>query len=136
MAALRAAAGLPQSATWRYLAGGTVTVGDGCGRRDLFGGLGPLQRGECTRKHRFSKVAGELDFEVQHCGIALVTEDHHTANGGALRADRMVTRYTVTAYSPVLAQEGAAQAETILRAAGHVHDAVAVPQKDSHAPDL
>ncbi len=128
---------LPQSATWRYLAGGTVAVGDGCGRRDLFGGLGPLRVAGARENIALQRPPDELEFEVQHCGVALVTEDHHTANGGALRADRMVTRYTVTAYSPVLAQEGAAQAETILRAAGHVHDhAVAVPKKDSHAPDL
>jgi hypothetical protein len=48
----------------------------------------------------------------------LVTEDHYTANGGALRADRLVTRYTVTAYSPSIAFEGAKAAAQLIQAAG------------------
>ena len=128
--------GLPQSATWLYQAGGTVTVGDSCGRRDGLGGLGSLSAASARENIALHRSTGELDFEVQHCGISIVTEDHHTANGGALRGDRMVTRYTVTAYSPVLAREGAAQAENILRGAGHGHDAVAAPPRDSHTPDL
>ena len=128
---------LPQSATWLYQAGGTVAVGDSCGRRDVLGGLGSLRATSARENIALHRASEELDFEVQHCGIAIVTEDHHTANGGALHGDRIVTRYTVTAYSPVLAQEGAAQAEMILRAAGHNHDrAVAAPLRDSHAPDL
>lgn len=129
--------GFPQSATWLYQAGGTVTVGDSCGRRDVLGGLGSLRATSARENIALHRATEELDFEVQHCGISIVTEDHHTANGGALRGDRMVTRYTVTAYSPELAREGAAQAEKILRAAGQGHDrAVATPIKDSHAPDL
>jgi len=129
--------GLPQSATWLYRAGGTVTVGDSCGRRDVLGGLGSLRATSARENIALHRATEELDFEVQHCGIAIVTEDHHTANGGALRGDRMITRYTVTAYSPILAQEGAVQAEKILREAAHGHDrAVAAPIKDSHAPDL
>lgn len=128
---------LPQSATWLYQTGGTVTVGDSCGRRDGLSGLGSLSAANARENIALHRATEELDFEVQHCGISIVTEDHHTANGGALRGDRMVTRYTVTAYSPVLAREGAAQAEKILRGAGHGHDrAVAAPIKDSHAPDL
>jgi len=114
-----------------------VAVGDSCGRRDGLGGLGSLRATSARENIALHRTTEELDFEVQHCGIAIVTEDHHTANGGALRGDRIVTRYTVTAYSPVLAEEGAAQAEKILRTAGHVHDrAVAAPIRDSHAPDL
>jgi hypothetical protein len=128
---------LPQSATWLYQAGGAVAIGDSCGRRDVLGGLGALRVASVRENIALQRATDELDFEVRHCGIAMVTEDHHTANGGALRGDRMVTRYTVTAYSPVLAQEGAAQAETILRAAGHAHErALAAPTRDSHAPDL
>lgn len=131
------AGGLPQSATWLYQAAGTVAVGDSCGRRDVLGGLGALHTSSARENIALQRAADELEFEVQHCGIAIVTEDHHTANGGALRGDRMVTRFTVTAYSPVLAKEGAVQAETILRAAGDAHDhALAVPTKDLHAPDL
>jgi len=128
---------LPQSATWLYQAGGTVAVGDSCGRRDVLGGLGSLHATSARENIALHRATEELDFEVGHCGISIVTEDHHTANGGALRGDRMVTRYTVTAYSPVLAQEGAAQADKILREAVHGHDrAVTAPIKDSHAPDL
>jgi hypothetical protein len=66
-----------------------------------------------------------------------VTEDHHLADGGALREDRMVTRYTVTAYSPTLAAQGAARAQEILRGADPSHGkAIGVPARDSHAPDL
>lgn len=134
---LAAGASLPQSATWLYRSGGTVTIGDSCGRRDVLGGLGSLKVSSARENIALKRSAGELQFEVQQCGIAIVTEDHHTVNGGALREDRMVSRYTVTAYSPALAAEGASQAEEILRAAGHLHGhAVAVPAKDSHAPDL
>ena len=134
---LAAGGGLPQSATWLYRSGGTVTIGDSCGRRDVLGGLGSLNVSSARENIALKRSASELEFEVQHCGIAIVTEDHHTVNGGALREDRMVSRYTVTAYSPSLAAEGASHAEEILRAAGHLHGrAVAVPGKDSHAPDL
>lgn len=126
---------LPQSATWLYRSGGTVTLGDSCGRREVLGGLGSLRVSSARENIALMRSAGELEFDVRHCGIAIVTEDHHTMNGGALREDRMVSRYTVTAYSPALAAEGATQAEEILRAAGH-HHAAAVPSKDSHAPDL
>lgn len=134
---LAAGGSLPQSATWLYRSGGTVTIGDSCGRRDVLGGLGALKVSSARENIALNRSASELEFEVQHCGIAIVTEDHHTVNGGALREDRMVSRYTVTAYSPALAAEGATQAEQTLRAAGHPHGhAVAVPGKDSHAPDL
>ena len=129
--------GLPQSATWLYQAGGTVAVGDSCGRRDVLGGLGSLRATSERENIALHRTTEELDFEVRHCGIAIVTEDHHTVNGGALRSDRIVTRYTVTAYSPLLAEEGATQAEKILREAAHGHDrAGAASTKDSHAPDL
>jgi hypothetical protein len=129
--------GLPQAATWVYQSGGTVTAGDSCGRRSVLGGLGSLHAASARENLSLKRSADELQFEVQHCGIAIVTEDHYTVNGGALREERMVTRYTVTAYSPVLAAQGAAQANEILRAAGHAQaPARAVPAKDSHAPDL
>jgi hypothetical protein len=131
------AGSLPQSATWLYRAGGSVAVGDDCGRRGMLGGLGALRVARARENMALQRSSEELDFEIQHCGIAIVTEDHYTANGGALRGDRMVTRYTVTAYSPALAADGAAQAETILRAAEHNQGrAVIVPAKDAHVPDL
>ncbi len=131
-----AGAGLPQAPTWLYQASGTVSVGDGCARRDILGGIGPLHVSSARENIALQKSAGELQFEVQHCGIAIVTEDHHLASGGALREDRMVTRYTVTAYSPTLAAEGAARAQELLRAAGQAHRQPTAPAPDTHAPDL
>ena len=128
--------GLPESATWLYQSGGTVAVGDSCGRRAILGGLGSLRVASARENLSLKRSTDELQFEVQHCGIAIVTEDHYTVNGGALREERMVTRYTVTAYSPVLAAQGAVQADEILRTAGHAHGAATAPTKDSHAPDL
>jgi hypothetical protein len=131
------AGGLPHSATWLYQADGTVTLGDSCGRRGLLGGLGALRVSGPRENMALQKGAEELEFEVQRCGIAVVTEDHHTTNGGALRGERMVTRYTVTAYGSGLAAQGAAQAQAIVSAAGHGQDhPAAVPARDSHAPDL
>jgi hypothetical protein len=134
---LASSGGLPQAATWLYQSGGTVTVGDGCGRRAILGGLGALHVASARENLSLKRSAEELQFEVQHCGIAIVTEDHYTLNGGALREERMVSRYTVTAYSPALAAQGAAQANEILRTAGHAQGAAgSTPVKDSHAPDL
>jgi hypothetical protein len=131
-----AAASLPQSATWLYQSNGAVTVGDSCGRRELLGGLGSLRASSARENISLKRSADELQFEAQHCGIAILTEDHHTASGGALREDRMVTRYTVTAYSPALAAEGAQKAEEIIRAAGRSPGRSTAPKQDSHAPDL
>ncbi|MGD0492869.1 MAG: hypothetical protein ABSC32_15105 [Steroidobacteraceae bacterium] len=134
---LATAGGLPASATWWYQSGGTVTVGDSCGRRGVLGGLGSLRVASERENISLKQSADDLQFEVQHCGIAIVTEDHYTPNGGALRDERMVTRYTVTAYSPALAFDGAARAAEILRAAGHDRGtAVSAPSRDARAPDL
>jgi hypothetical protein len=114
-----------------------VEVGDDCGRRDLFGGLGTLRASSARENIALQRAADELEFEVTHCGLAIVTEDHHTADGGALHGERMVTRYTVTAYSPALAKDGAAAAESILRSAGKSRrDDAAASHRDPHAPDL
>lgn len=128
--------GLPQSPTWLYRSDGKVTAGDDCGRRALFGGLGPLRISAPRENVSLEQSESELRSEAQHCGVAMVTEDHHTSNGGALRADRMVDRYTVTAYGPALAAEGAARAEEMIRTAGHAPSAPAAAAGDSHAPDL
>lgn len=131
-----AASVLPSSPTWLFQAGDTVSLGDTCGRRDILGGLAALHVSSPRENLSLTKSADELRFEVQHCGIAIVTEDHRTADDGALRADRMVTRYTVTAYSPTLAVEGASKAQELIDAAGTRNPAPTVSPKDSHAPDL
>jgi len=70
---------------------------------------------------------------VERCGDATVTADHFTPNGGALPADRLVTRFTVTAFSPALGLEGARKAAHLVQTAGAPAEA---RPKDSKAPDL
>jgi hypothetical protein len=75
--------------------------------------------------------------QIDRCGVAVVTEDHFTANGGALRADRLVTRFTVTAYSPSIAFEGAKTAAQLIQAAGGTVEKSDVPRaKDRPASNL
>lgn len=110
---------LPESPTWRVQTSGNVQIGDPCGRRGILGGLGGLTVTNGTRQNLALKKSPEdLKSQVDHCGVAIVSEDHFTANGGALREDRLVSRYTVTAYSPSLALEGANTAAQLIQAAG------------------
>jgi hypothetical protein len=110
---------LPASPTWRIQSAGNVQVGDPCNRRGTLGGLGALNVANPARENLALKWSPE-DFksQIEHCGLAIVTEDHFTENGGALRADRLVTRFTVTAYSPSIGLEGAKGAEQLIHAAG------------------
>lgn len=129
---------LPDAPTWRYQQGGSVQVGDSCNRRGLFGGLGGLSAAIPARGNLvLKKTPDELRFQIDHCGVAIVTEDHFIANGGALREDRLVTRFTVTAYSPSIALDAAAAAAGLIQAAkgpGNKDDAPRV--KDQAAPNL
>jgi hypothetical protein len=109
---------LPESPTWRFQSGGNVQVGDPCARRGLFGGLGGLNVSKAGRANlALKKTPDEFRYQVDHCGVAIVTEDHFTANSGALPEDRLVTRFTVTAYSPAIAGEGAKAAAQLIQAA-------------------
>jgi hypothetical protein len=129
-----AAGALPESVTWRFQSDGSVQVGDACGRRGEFGGLGALSVANAPRENlALRRTPQELQSQVERCGDATVTADHFTANGGALPADRLVTRFTVTAFNPALALEGARKAAELLRAAGTSSEA---RSKDSKAPDL
>jgi hypothetical protein len=66
-----------------------------------------------------------------------VTEDHSTANGGAPREDRIVTRFTVTAYSPSIGFEGATTAAQLIQTAGDAVNKVSTARaKDELAPNL
>ena len=127
---------LPDSPTWRFQSSG-VQVGDPCNRRGLFGGLGALNAANPARPNLALKSStDELRFQNDHCGAAIVTEDHFIANGGALRQDRLVTRFTVTAYSPSIALEGATTAARLIQAAkGSVNKTDAARAKDP-APNL
>jgi len=129
---------LPESPTWRFQSGGNVQVGDPCNRRGIFGGLGGLDVGNATRQNLALKTTpDEFRFQMDRCGIAIVTEDHSTANGGAPRADRIVMRFTVTAYSPSIGFEGATTAAQLIQSAGEAaNKASAARVKDPLGPNL
>jgi hypothetical protein len=133
-----AAERLPASPTWRFQSGGNVQVGDPCDRRGIFGGLGALTAASAARQNLALKTTpDEFRFQMERCGMAIVTEDHSTANDGAAREDRIVMRFTVTAYSPSIGLEGAAAAAQLIQSAGaSVTGASAVRPKDSPAPNL
>lgn len=110
---------LPESPTWRFQSGGNVQVGDPCSRRAVFGGLGALNSAKLAHGNlALKRTPKDFRLEIDRSGAAIVTEDHFTANGGALREDRLVTRFTVTAYSPSLGFEGAKAAAQLIQAAG------------------
>lgn len=110
---------LPESPTWRFQSGGNVQVGDPCSRRGVFGGLGALNSANVAHGNlALKRTPEDFRLEIERCAAAIVTEDHFTANGGALREDRLVTRFTVTAYSPLLGLEGAKAAAQLIQAAG------------------
>jgi hypothetical protein len=129
---------LPQSPTWRFQGDGSVLVGDSCNRRELFGGLGGLSVANTARENiALKRTPEEFRSQIDHCGVAIVTEDHFTANGGALREDRLVTRFTVTAYSPSIAFEGAKSAAQLIQSArGALNKPGAAQAKDQPAPNL
>ena len=128
------AGALPESVTWRFQSDGSVQVGDACGRRCAFGGLGGLSVANAPRENlALRRTQPELQSQVERCGDATVTADHFTPNGGALPADRLVTRFTVTAFSPALGLEGARKAAQLVQAAGPSSEA---RSKDGKTPDL
>jgi hypothetical protein len=128
------AGALPESVTWRFQSDGSVQVGDACGRRAAFGGLGGLSVANAPRENlALRRTQQELQSQVERCGDATVTADHFTPNGGALPADRLVTRFTVTAFSPALGLEGARKAAQLVQAAGPSSEA---RSKDGKTPDL
>jgi hypothetical protein len=130
-------ADLPESPTWRFQSSGNVQVGDSCDRRGTFGGLRSLDVAKSRENLVLKRTADDFKSQVERCGGALVTEDHHTSNGGALREDRLVTRYTVTAYSPAIGLEGATAAAQVIQAAGGtVRQSDATRAKDAPAPSL
>jgi hypothetical protein len=128
------AGALPESVTWRFQSDGSVQVGDACGRRGTFGGLGGLSVANAPRENlALRRTPQELQSQMERCGDATVTADHFTPNGGALPADRLVTRFTVTAFSPALGLEGARKAAQLVQAAGTSREA---RPKDGKTPDL
>ena len=78
----------------------------------------------------------ELQSQVAHCGSGMVTEDHFVANGGALREDRLVTRFTVTAYSPSIALDGATTAARLVQTARNAQGKTEAARAKEPAPNL
>ncbi len=101
---------LPVSPTWRIQNDGGVQVGDPCNRRGTLG-WGELKIGNGGRPNLALKTTlDEFQFQIDHCGVAIVTEDHSTVNGAGSKDDRLVVRFTVTAYSPSIGLQGATMA--------------------------
>jgi hypothetical protein len=129
---------VPSSATWRIQSSGDVQVGDPCNRRALFGGLAELGGGRVSRPNLALKTApDEFQFQIDRCGVAIVTEDHSTVDENSPRGERRVRRFTVTAYSPSIGFEGATTAARLIQAAGQSVDSAKAPRNtDQPAPDL
>ena len=129
---------LPGAVTWRMQANGAVETGDACNRRGIFGGLADIKMGDATRRNLALQTApDEFRFQIEHCGVAIVTEDHGVAKAGESREARRVSRYTVTAYSPTIGLDGATTAAQLIGAASNNvgRDTTAKPQ-DAGAPIL
>jgi hypothetical protein len=131
-------ADLPASPTWRIQKSGAVLTGDACNRRGIVGGLGGFSVGSAGRDNLALKTSpDEFRFQVDNCGVAIVTEDHVMASDSAPHEDRGVMRFTVSAYSPTIGFEGAAAAAQLIQAAGEVGNAAAVPPATDHpSPSL
>jgi len=124
--------GLPAAPTWRVQHDGSVQVGDTCSRRDLFGGLADLGVVNTDRPNLAMKTnPDEFRFQIESCGVAIVTEDHLVSDAMLPSGERPVMRFTVTAYSPPIAFEGAAAAAQLMQAG------VNVPRpRDAAIPEL
>jgi hypothetical protein len=128
---------LPPSPTWRVQSDGSVLSGDGCSRRGIFGGLGKIGFDTQMRSNPALKTSTEeFRYQIDHCGVAIVTEDDAAANPDAPLKDRLVARFTVTAYSPAIGFEGATMAAQLMQAGGSSASKSAAHDKDSLTPRL
>ena len=136
-----AASDVPASPTWRIQRAGDVQVGDACDRRGIFGGAeaaSVLSVANASRPNlALQTTPDEFRLQIERCGVAIVTEDHTMANGGAAHAERVVARFTVTAYSPAIAFAGATAAAQLMQSVGDaVTNVAASHTKDAAAPNL
>jgi hypothetical protein len=115
-----------------------VQVGDPCNRRGIFGGLVGFNVGNAPRPNLALRTApDEFRLQIDRCGVAIVTEDHSTANGAAPGEERTIARFTVTAYSPSIGFAGATTAAQLIQTAGEVvNKADAARAKDPPVPNL
>jgi hypothetical protein len=130
-------ADLPNSPTWRTQRGNDVQVGDSCNRRAVVGGLRELDAGtRATQNLALKTTPEEFQYQIDHCGVAIVTEDH-VANGSGPRQDRTIARYTVTAYSPSIGLDGVVTAMQLMQTARNTADNSKAPRvKPRVAPNL
>jgi hypothetical protein len=133
----------PNSPTWRIQSSGEVQVGDPCDRRGAAG----LPRGGAAGLPRalpfedgvpsnpaLTTAPEEFRYQIDHCGVAIVTEDHVARDLGAAREERVVTQFTITAYAPAIADQGAAAARQLIQGASAL--APKVSRADSPTPAL
>jgi hypothetical protein len=127
---------LPPSPTWRMQGDGSVQSGDGCTRRAIFGGIGTVGFDAHTRSNPALKTTTEeFRYQIDHCGVAIITEDDAASNPDAPLKDRLLARFTVTAYSPTIGFEGATTAAQMMQSAGSAATKSVAHDKDS-APRL
>jgi hypothetical protein len=129
---------VPDSPTWRLQSDGKMLTGDPCNRRGIFGGLAKVDFSTPARQNFALKATpDEFRNQIEQCGIAIVTEDQSLPNGDASRQDRTISRFTVTAYSPAIALDGARTAVQLIQTAGSSGAKPQTPQtKDSSTPNL
>lgn len=108
---------LPAAPTWRVRNDSVVQTGDPCKRRGVFGGLADAGAAKANRPNLALKTTPEeFRYQIDLCGMAIVTEDHAVARDAAARGDPAITRFTVTAYSPAIGFEGATAAAQLMQA--------------------
>jgi hypothetical protein len=130
---------VPAAPTWRVQKDAVVQTGDACKRRALFGGLADPGAAQANRPNLALKTTPEeFRYQIDLCGIAIVTEDHVVARDAAAHGDPTVTRFTVTAYSPRIAFEGATAAAQWMQSGSGADggDSGGARASDSPAPDL
>jgi hypothetical protein len=103
----------------------------------VVGGLRELDAGtRATQNLALKTTPEEFQYQIDHCGVAIVTEDH-VANGSGPRQDRTIARYTVTAYSPSIGLDGVVTAMQLMQTARNTADNSKAPRvKPRVAPNL
>jgi hypothetical protein len=78
----------------------------------------------------------EFRYQIDHCGVAIITEDDAASNPDAPLKDRLVARFTVTAYSPAIGFEGATMAAQLMQAGASSASKSVAHDKDPSVPRL
>lgn len=123
--------GLPESPTWRVQSGGQVMIGDSCNRRTVVGGLRELEaRIEPRQNLALRTTPEEFQYQIDHCGVAILTEDHTFDKGRASIEERTLRRFNMTAYSPLIGLDGATAAMQLMHTARNAMPGAKVPQTE------